>query len=128
MPANTLTEPVVELADEATGVSRRLVRQFKAQVEDWYDVCRGVSDWEDRYLVDDTTEDRLREHTRILDDLEQVGQWLSLATRSPDFPDRTTADLVVMALQDLKDRRALWHGKMTPQQREEVLRTVFNES
>jgi len=37
-------------------------------------------------------------------------------------------ELVTMTLQDLKDRRALWHGKLKPQQREEILRAIFNES
>ena len=69
----------------------------------------------------------LAEHARLLDELEQVGRWLGLATQSPDFPDRGTAELVAMTLQDLKDARALWHGSMTSERREEILRAVFNE-
>src|SRR2546422_3319214 len=35
----------------------------------------------------------------------------SLATQCADFPDHATAELVAMTLQDLKDARALWHGR-----------------
>jgi ATP-dependent helicase YprA (DUF1998 family) len=44
-----------------------------------------------------------------------------------DFPDRPTTELVAMTLQDLKDARALWHGNMTREDRQEILRAVFNE-
>jgi len=82
---------------------------------------------EDRHLVDQPTPEGLAAHARLLDDLEQVGRWLAGATQGPDFPDRSTAELVAMTLQDLKDARALWHGNMTPEDRQEVLRAVFNE-
>ena len=123
----TLAVPTAGPQDMAGSLARRLARYFKAQVEDWYDVCRRLSDWEDLHLLDGPTPERLAEHARLLDELEQVGRWLGLATQSPDFPDRGTAELVAMTLQDLKDARALWHGSMTREQREEILRAVFNE-
>ncbi len=33
-----------------------------------------------------------------------------------------------MTLQDLKDRRALWHGQMSESRRTEILQAVFHES
>lgn len=127
MATDITTASPAEALDLAGGLSRRLARYLKAQVEDWYDVCRHLSNWEDRHLVDQPTPERLAEHTRLLDELERVGHWLARATQSPDFPDRSTAELVNMALQDLKDARALWHGNMTSERREEILRAVFNE-
>ncbi|MBI4027609.1 MAG: hypothetical protein HY360_21665 [Verrucomicrobia bacterium] len=119
---------LAETIDEAGDLARRLLRYFKAQVEDWCDVCRHLTAWEDRHLTDpQPAPERLAEHARLLDGLEQVGHWLALTTHSPDFPDHTTADLVAMTLQDLNDRRALWHGPMSPERREQVLRTVFHE-
>src|SRR2546425_8727101 len=91
-----------ETANLGVALAKRLVRYFKAQVEDWYDVCRFLSDWEDRHLVDQPTDERLAEHVRLLEELEQVGHWLARATQNPDFPDRATADLVALTLQDLK--------------------------
>lgn len=120
--APSLPEP-----DLASGVSKRVLRLIKAEVEDWYDVCRHLADWEDRYLVEGEHPDRLAEHSRLLDELETVGRWLSQTTGSPGFPEQATADLVAMALRDLSDARALWHGKMTKERRQEILRAVFNE-
>jgi hypothetical protein len=111
----------------AGGISKRVLRLLKAQVEDWYDVCRHLSDWEDHFLLDQPTPERLAEHARRLDELERVGHWMSLATSSPDFPDRGTAELVAMTLRDLKDGRALWHGNLSRERRQEILRAVFNE-
>jgi hypothetical protein len=117
----------VEPADLSSGLVARLSRSLKAQVEDWYDVCRQLSAWEERHLVERPTPDRLADHARLLDELEEVGQWLGLATQNAAFPDRAAAALVAMAVQDLKDRRALWHGPLSAEQREMVLRDVFRE-
>lgn len=127
MSTAALTPSLDEPVDLAGGVSKRIMRIFRAQVEDWTDVCRQVTAWEERQLVESVTPEKLKEHARILDELEGIGRWLSVATQSDDFPDRQTADLVSMTLQDLKDRRALWHGKLKPQEREKILRAVFNE-
>src|SRR5438874_13785303 len=105
MANDTLVASAASGQDIAENLSRRLARYFKAQVEDWYDVCRHLSDWEDRHLVDRPTTEGLAEHERLLDELEGVGRWLARATEGPEFPDRATAELVVTTLQDLKDRR-----------------------
>ncbi len=128
MPANALTVSPADPTDLGGGLTTRLARYFKAQVEDWYDVCRHLTVWEERHLIDQPTPERLAKHARLLDELEHAGRWLSRATQSPDFPDQATAELVGMTMQDLQDRRALWHGPMTPEQRESVLRDIFHES
>jgi hypothetical protein len=124
----TVSEPIQEGTDLAGGVVRRTQRLLKAQVEDWYDVCRYLADWEDRFLLDQPTPERLAQHSLILDELERVGKWLSLATGSSDFPDTATSRLVAMTLQDLKDTRSLWHGKTSKEERQKIMRAVFNES
>jgi len=129
----TATSPATsanEAADLTFGLTSRHVRYFRAQVEDWYEVCRLLTDWEDRYLLDDPIPpERLAEHARLLDELEHVGRWLLSAAQSQDFPDRSTAELIELTLRDLKDRRAMWHGpKMSEQRRAEILKACFNES
>jgi len=99
-----------------------------AQVEDWCDVCRRLSLWEERRLVNEPTTVDFSEHARILDELERTGRWVALVTQNADFPDAATSELVAMTLQDIADRRALWHGTMTPEQREKVLTSIFDES
>jgi hypothetical protein len=128
MATNVLTPSPPEPLDLAGGLSQRFLRSFRAQVEDWYDVCRRLSLWEERRLVDEPTPEDFREHARILEELERTGRWVALVTQNSDFPDSATAELVAMTLKDLTDRRALWHGTMTPEQREKVLGSIFHES
>ena len=127
MTTATLDISNSESSDSSGSISKRTLRYLKAQVEDWYDVCRGLSFWEDRHLVDNPTPGALAEHSRRLDEYERVGNWLSHATQSSDYPDHATAKLVQMTLQDLKDRRALWHGAIPTERRKEILRSIFNE-
>jgi hypothetical protein len=128
METNVLEPLASEPLDVAGGLSQRFLRSFKAQVEDWYDVCRRLSLWEERRLADEPTLEDFSEHARILKELEITGRWLALVTQNADFPDVATADLVAMTLKDIVDRRALWHGTMTPERREKVLTSIFDES
>src|SRR5437660_12772145 len=96
------TAPTAAPAGLASGISKRALRLLQAQVEDWYDVCRELSDWEDRFLLDQPAPERLMEHAGILDELERVGRWMASATVSPHFPDRTASELVQMTLRDLR--------------------------
>ena len=118
----------VEASISLSGIQRRSLRHFRLQVEDWYDACRELSDWEDRNLIDEPTPENLAAHERVLNDLDQVGRWLSKTVQEPDFPDADTAKLVDWALQDLKHRRALWHGPLNRTQRDKILQTIFDES
>src|ERR1043166_8727165 len=117
-----------ELAEIPGATSKRVLRLLRAQVEDWYDSCRRLNDWEDQNLVGQKTPECLAEHARRLDELDQLGPWFSLVTTSPDFPEPGTAELVSLTLQDLKDARSLWHGKMSSERRRKILSAAFNES
>jgi hypothetical protein len=128
MSAIVVTPPLTEPVDMASGLAARILRQFKVQVEDWYDVCRQLTNWEAEHLLDNPTVERRAEHARLLDELERVGQWLLLLTQGDGFPDKATAELVAMTLQDLRDRRALWHGNMPPEQASQIVSEVFGES
>jgi len=117
----------MDSVDLAGGISQRVLRLLKVQVEDWYDVCRHLSDWEDEHLLDHPSAERLAQHAQLLDELERVGTWMALASGSSDFPDRATAELVNLTLRDLKDARALWHGSLPRERRQEILCAVFSE-
>jgi hypothetical protein len=128
MAAIALTSSVTEPTDLAAGFGRRVMSLLKAQVEDWQDTCSRLTRWEEQNLVDELTPKKLAEHAMLLDWLEKFGVWFSVATQKNDFPDREMAEAVAITLQDLKDRRAIWHGQLKPEQRKEILHTVFNES
>lgn len=128
MTTETPTAPVVEPCASFRRFADRAARHLKAQVEDWYDECRYLVEWEDRNLVDHPTPERRAEHARLLDELERVGHWLASATQSADFPDRRTSELVALTLRDLADARAMWHGMtLDEKQRAEILKACFNE-
>ena len=68
-----------------------------------------------------------KERTR-LDELERIGRWFSCVTQSPDYPDAQTAELIQLRLQDLQDRRALWHGKeMSKEEADRIIEACFPE-
>jgi hypothetical protein len=128
MVASGLTISLPEPAELAAGLGKRVMSLLRAQVQDWQDTCSRLTRWEEQNLVDELTPKKLVEHAALLDCLEKLGLWFSVATQKNDFHDRETAEAVALTLQDLKDRRALWHGKLKPEQRKEILHTVFNES
>jgi hypothetical protein len=111
-----------------SGLQHRLARQFKVQVADWQDTCRELAAWEDRYLVDGPSTERLKQHAALLDELERTGRWLAAAGNQPEFAGPETAEQVQLTLQDLRDSRAMWHGRVPEKRREEILQACFNES
>ena len=129
MTAGTSATPVLKSTDAPHRLAARAVRQFRAQVEDWYDECRALSEWEDQNLLDERNPDKLAEHRRMLDELERVGRWLSSAMQSEDFPDKASAELVALTLRDLADGRAMWHGTgLSEAEKAHILKTCFHES
>ena len=129
MPAEISIVPATTAKDSSHRLALRTVRQFRAQVEDWYDECRALTDWEDQHLLDSPTPDKLAEHAGMIDELERVGRWFSSAMLSADFPDRPTAELVAMTLRDLADVRAMWHGTgLSEEEKVHILKACFNES
>ena len=72
MAVDSLSASPAGPAEVAGNLAQRLLRYFKAQVEDWCDACRQLTTWEDRNLVDQPTPDRLAEHAKLLDELEQA--------------------------------------------------------
>ncbi len=110
------------------GLQHRLLRQFKVRAADWQDTCRELANWEDGYLVEARSPERLAEHAAMLDELERVGGWLAAAANQPGFHDLETAAQIQLTLQDLRDSRAMWHGQVSEARRREILRDCFNES
>jgi len=110
------------------GLRERLQRQFKLQVADWQDTCRELAGWEDRNLVEGSSPEKLAEHAVLIDELEQVGRWLTATANQPGFPDKATTEQIGRTLRDLQDARAMWHGQIQEDLRREILRDCFHES
>ena len=128
MTAGTFAAPLTAPKGSSHRLAAHTIRQFRAQVEDWHDECRALSEWEDQHLLDSPPPDKLAEHAGMIDELERVGRWFSSAMQSADFPDRATAELVAMTLRDLADARAMWHGtEFSEEENEHILKVCFNE-
>lgn len=110
------------------GLQHRLARQFQVQVADWLDTCRGLADWEDRYLVEARSAECLAEHLATVDKLARVGQWLAISVREVGSDPDPLGEEIRLALQDLRDSRAMWHGDVPSPRRAEILRECFHES
>jgi hypothetical protein len=105
-----------------------LLRQFKLQVAEWQDICRELAEWEDQNLVNGSSPQKLAEHAALLDELEHVGRWLSATADQAGFPDKATVEQIEMTLRDIRDTRAMWHGKTSEELRRHILRGCFDES
>ena len=109
-------------------LQHRLARQFSVQVADWQDTCRELAAWEDQHLVDSKSLERLAEHALMLAELERVGRWLAEVGSQAGFDAGGTTEQIQLALQDLRDSRAMWHGQVPEGRRREILRDCFDES
>jgi hypothetical protein len=113
---------------DSQALTERLVRQLKVAAEDWFDQCRRLSEFEERYLMDEPLDDQaLKRHALALNTLEVVGRFISHATKDPQFPDQQFAGLVSSVIQDLRDRRAMWHTSISPDREKQILLKAFNE-
>jgi hypothetical protein len=117
-----------DLPIDSEALADRIIRQFTVATEDWADACRKLSQFEQQWLADDPLDEAaLAKHARALTSLELLGRLIAATTESPDFPDRQLSNRVAAQLQDLKDRRAMWHTKMPTEKRNQIVREVFDE-
>ena len=122
------TAPFAVSVDQAGALTQRLSRYFKVHIEDWCDVCRRSVAVEEKSFAEKIYPADLAEHRRLLDELERTGHFFQQTMSLAGFADTAMTELVAMTLQDLQDRRALWHGNLNPRTRQEILHAVFHES
>jgi len=102
----------------------RMLRGFRASVEDWDEVCSALGRWEAEHL---TTEDpaATEQHLSWLKELLSWGRLLQHATEQAEFPDKALAARVAARVRHLRDKLALWHTAMTAEEEDRILRTAF---
>ena len=119
----------MEIAVPMPSVINRLQRRFLASVSD------AVEEWSacvpeltkcDHLLDQPTPELIVADHKATLERLLSFGQFLSVATERPDFPDRRLAAMVAATLGILHDKLRLWHGpRMTREESDRILAACF---
>jgi hypothetical protein len=123
MAADSLTVP---LATDVVGhLEKRLVSSLEMLVEDWSESASALSSWEDEHLLDAPGSDLLARHKTTVEHLIRIGKLLSIVAAEPDFPNRGLHQVIASTLHMLHDKLRMWHGGMSPQQREKIVNACF---
>ncbi len=102
-----------------------MLRNFRAAVDDWDEVCSALGAWESQHLTSDHPGSAQAQHRAWVAELISWGLMVHRATEDPGFPDRALAARVTARLRHLEDKLALWHHDMTAAEEERILRAAF---
>jgi hypothetical protein len=103
----------------------RMLRTFRAAVDDWDEVCSALGTWEAEHLAGDQSGPATVQHRAWLAELISWGQLVQRATEHPEFPDQTLAARVSARLRHLQDKLALWHRDMSAAEEARILQAAF---
>src|SRR5437016_5515624 len=89
-------------------LEKRLLAEFALTAEEWSHCISALTKWEDEHLLDNPTAELLRAHKATLQRLLAFGRFISPTTEQPDFPDRSTAEMVAATQVVLQDKLQMW--------------------
>ena len=101
------------------------MRNLRAAIEDWDEVCSALGPWEARNLTSDERGAAGEQHRAWVAELLDWGQIIQGMTQHSSFPDPLLAARISARLRHLEDKLALWHRDMTPSEEERILRKAF---
>jgi len=101
-----------------------MLRNLRAAIEDWDEVCSALGAWEVRNLTSDDPGPGKELHRAWVTELLYWGQLLRGVTEHSGFPDRALAARINARLRHLRDKLALWHRDMTTEEEERIVRTA----
>ncbi len=120
-----MTEPSLLEVGQLGNFEARMLRNFRAAVDDWDEVCSALGAWEAQHLTADDPGPAQERHRRCVTELLSWGQLVQRATAQPEFPDRALAARVNARVRHLQDKLALWHNEMTVLEEERILQAAF---
>ena len=123
--SNLLQERVPIEVSHLGNFEARMLRSFRAAVEDWDEVCSALGVWEAEHLTQDDAGQRAEQHRRWVAELLSWGRLVQRATQQPEFPDKMLAARVDVRLRHLEDKLSLWHGNMPLAEQDRIVRTAF---
>jgi len=103
----------------------RMLRNFRAAVDDWDEVCSALGAWEAQHLTADETGQAKQQHRKWVSELLSWGHLVQRATQQPEFPDKVLAGRVNARVRHLEDKLALWHHELAPGEQERILQAAF---
>src|SRR5207237_5868252 len=104
----------------------RMLRSFRAAVEDWDEVCSALGAWEAQHLTKDCAEPELEQHHGWVTELLFWGRAVHRATQEPEFPDKVLAARIARRIQHLEDKLALWHRPMSLGEQQRIIQAAFD--
>jgi hypothetical protein len=119
------TKPLPLEVGQLGNFEARMLRNFRAAVDDWDEVCSALGAWEARHLTSTHPGSASEQHRTWVTELLSWGQLVQRATDHPSFPDQALAARVNARLRHLQDKLALWHGDMTPAEEQRILQAAF---
>ncbi len=123
--SNTALKPLPLEMGHLGNFQARMLRNFRAAVDDWDEVCSALGSWEGQYLTLDDHGEARTQHRICVTELLSWGQIVQQATDPPEFPDRVLAARVNARVRHLRDKLAIWHREMPPAEEERILRAAF---
>ena len=122
---NTATAPLPIEVGLFSNFEARMLRNFRAAVDDWDEVCSALGAWEAQHLTYEDSGPATQQHRLWVTELLSWGQAVQRATEHPGFPDQTLAERVNARVRHLQDKLALWHRDMTSAEEERILQAAF---
>ena len=117
------------MADVIDRLQRRWLTGAAEAAEEWSASVSTLSRWEDDNLIENPTPELLAEHRTALDRLLAFGNALSLATESPQFPDRRIAEMVAATRVVLRDKARMWHSRrMSKAESDRIMGACFPDA
>ena len=102
-----------------------MLRNFRAAIEDWDEVCTALGSWETEHLANGHDPAAKELHHGWVNELIAWGELVQRAVDQPQFPDKELAARVRSRLQHLQDKLSLWHREMSSAEEDRILRAAF---
>ena len=122
---STTLEPLPPEVGELGNFEARMRRNLRAAVEDWDEVCSALGAWESAHLTGDEFASAKEQHRAWVTKLLSWGQLMQQVTKDSGFSDQVIVARVNARVRHLQDKLALWHGTMTRDDEERIMRSAF---
>lgn len=124
--SKTIEQPLPLEVGGLGNLEARMLRNFRAAIDDWDEVCSALGRWEAQHLASGDNAAAKAQHRRWLEQLLSWGRLVQRTTDQEEFPERALARRVRTRIRHLEDKLALWHASMTPEEEERIVRAAFS--
>jgi hypothetical protein len=121
----TAPQPLPPEVGQLGNFEARIIRNLRAAVEDWDEVCSALGAWETQHLTSDNTGSAQEQHRVWVTKLLSWGRLMQRLTEHSGFSDQAVAARVHARLRHLQDKLDLWHREMAPGEEERIVQAAF---